>query len=115
MFLTRSHFSRYESGMSNYVRFNPNSRAHLPHYIGIIQHAVEESYDYDIRNTEVYEALDWLEKNTAATWGVTLFRQGMEIDNDWNRRAEYLQNGLKTMLQQIKQPEYSKYPFSRNA
>lgn len=55
---------------------------------------MDDSLDYDIRSTEVYEALDWLEKNTPSLWGVTLFRQGMEIEHDWNQRAHYLREGF---------------------
>ncbi len=62
------------------------------HYIQVLKEALDDGYDYDIRRTEVYEALDWLEKNTPSTWGITLFRQGLEI-KDWNERAHYLREG----------------------
>ena len=50
---------------------------HKKHYLGVLKHALEDS-DYDPRKPEVYEALDWIEQNTPSTYGVKLYRRGLE-------------------------------------
>ena len=43
-----------------------------------LEKAVSECIEYDVRSTEVYAALDFLQKSCPNKWGFTLFREGLE-------------------------------------
>ena len=66
---------------------------HLSDLDCTLEKAIEDCIEYDVRSTEVYAALDLLQKSCPNKWGFTLFREGLE-QFDWNIRAQYLREGL---------------------
>lgn len=67
------------------------------HHLSVLFEAVKNASDSDIRTNDVYEALEFLQKECAKTWGFALFRQGLE-----NFDERLLQQGLKLINQQFK-------------
>lgn len=65
-------------------------------HLRILEEAVKDCTDYDVRSAAVYAALDFLQKETDRTWGFTVFRQALE---QWNPTA--LQEGLKLIKQHL--------------
>ncbi|MEM9297182.1 MAG: hypothetical protein AAGA64_02235 [Bacteroidota bacterium] len=66
-------------------------------HLKALENAVADCYeDFDVRSTSVYEALDYLESNSTASWGFTIFREGLE---DWNPKA--LHQGLRLIKQHL--------------
>lgn len=80
--------------MWNAVRNDVSRHYSKKHSLDVLEQAVSECIEFDVRSSELYEALDFLQKSCPNTWGLTLFREGLEL-RDWNMRAEYLTNGLK--------------------
>jgi len=65
-------------------------------HMRVLEEAVQDCLHYDIRTSEVYEALDYLQNKSIRSWGFTLFRQGLEI---WSPTA--LKDGLKLIKQHL--------------
>ena len=47
-------------------------------HMRILEDAVLDADEFDVRTPEVYEALDYLQKLSNRTWGFTLYREGLE-------------------------------------
>jgi len=63
--------------MRNAVK-NEVPRHHLKqHSLAILKQAVSECIEFDVRSSELYEALDFLQKSCPNKWGFTLFREGL--------------------------------------
>ena len=74
---------------------NEVPRHHLKqHSLAVLKQAVYGCIEFDVRSSDLYEALDFLQEGCPNKWGFALFREGLEL-RDWNMRAEYLTNGLK--------------------
>ncbi len=65
-------------------------------HLRILEEAVREAGDYDVRSAAVYEALDYLQERSARSWGFTLFREGLEC---WDVPAMY--KGLALIKQHL--------------
>ncbi len=66
-------------------------------HLRILEDAVRDCMeDYDVRSAAVYQALDFLQKKSARSWGFTLFREGLE---NWNPTA--LQQGFRLICQHL--------------
>lgn len=62
----------------------------------VLDEAVKDCMHYDIRTKAVYEALDYLQSKSTSTWGITLFRQGLE---NWSPEA--LNEGLRLIRKHL--------------
>lgn len=69
----------------------------LREHVRVLQEAVDDSDMYDIRNTAVYEALNYIERTRPWTkWRITQFRQALE---NWSPgQLEFCINNLKKSL-----------------
>lgn len=47
-------------------------------HLRILYEATIDAEDFDVRNANVYEALDYLQDITSRAWGFTLYREGLE-------------------------------------
>ena len=75
----------------------PISRLEIQeHYIGILRQAVEDATEFDIRKPFVYEALDFLQKQSLKSWGFTVFREGLEKSD-----LALLQQGYNLICQHV--------------
>ena len=51
-------------------------------HLRILEHAVAECADSDVCTAEVYEALDYLQRDANRTWGFAVFRRGLECKSE---------------------------------
>jgi len=47
-------------------------------HLRVLDEAVKNASEFDVRSAAVYEALDYLQKNSLHTWGFTVFREALE-------------------------------------
>lgn len=60
-------------------------------HISILENAVQDCLDYDVRSSELYAALDYFKRDSAR--GVALFNEGLEM-RDWTIGQQYMREGL---------------------
>ena len=82
--------------MWNSVSKHPDRTKLIEQAIDVLEVALENCENYDVRTTKLYDALDYLQTLTIRTWGFTLFKQGLE---EWNVPA--LHEGLKHIKKHI--------------
>jgi hypothetical protein len=62
----------------------------------VLRKAIADAGEFDPRTTEVYAALDYLQKQSSRTWGFTLFKEGLE-----RNELPSLQRGLALIRQHL--------------
>lgn len=65
-------------------------------HMRVLEEAAKDCMHYDIRTSEVYAALDYLQSKSLHRWGFTVFKQGLE---QWNPSA--LHEGLRLIKQHL--------------
>ena len=65
-------------------------------HLRVLEEAVKNSTEFDVRTKEVYVALDYLQSKSLKTWGITVYREALELHS-----PSALAEGLRIIKQHL--------------